>query len=198
MTSSIPSSTPVRRFVATCVERVRNGEQLHTRIVPEQELPQRPDDTCRFEGYLHRGAWVGRHGYVALVSLVVAWLAWAIADRSSTSAEVDAWLSWVSVGATGLGLLSIAALVAAGLIGRTRIEVVIDVREQPLDAARLRSFAGWRTGRASQWLFARGGVLPDAVLAADEVGIRILGLDGPRDARPPEPRPVRPRRRAAA
>lgn len=198
MMSSTPSSTPVRRFVAACVERVRNREQLHTRIVPEQELPELPDGTYRFEGYLHQGAWVGRHGYAALVSLMVAWLAWALANRSSTSAGVDAWLSRFSLGAMVLGLLSLAAVVVAGSIGRTSIEVVIDARDQPLDAARLRAFATWRTGRSSQWLFARGGVLPDAALAADEVGIRIIALEGPRDARPPEPRPVRPRRRAAA
>ena len=80
--SPSPSSrTATGRFHDTCIEWLRDHEQLHTRVLPGEHIPVDDDGFARVRGHLVASSRTGAIAFAGLVALVASWLLLELGDR---------------------------------------------------------------------------------------------------------------------
>ncbi|MCA9648626.1 MAG: hypothetical protein H6712_26945 [Myxococcales bacterium] len=170
--SPSPSSrTATGRFHDTCIEWLRDHEQLHTRVLPGEHIPVDDDGFARVRGHLVASSRTGAIAFAGLVALVASWLLLELGDR----------LARLEVGPTVVALGW--ALVVAGVFAlcgawwedrrtRTAVLVLLDGAPAPVSAERLQPLAAGPAATERRWVIARGGFEPEALELAATLGIR--------------------------
>lgn len=169
-----------RRFHTRSLEWLRDHEQLHMRVLPEEVLPEENSGLTLVHGHLVASRHWGSLAYAGLVLLVAAWLLIATDARFGPRGSV--------LGAVGLAALVLAWLAfvgAAWSYWHTRtpvlVLVLLDDEDRPASWERLEAFAARVVRGQQRWALARQGFEPVALELGARAGLRCL--DGPRPER---------------
>ncbi len=172
----LPSDSSVtRRFVRDVVTWARRFAGVHTRALPEHDLPP-TDGVSRFSGHRLGPSRFGEWGYVAFL----------VCTASTLAMQFDGLLGgwrWRAIGLAGFVVATLLTGFAFVLWQRAKqpLDVFIVRGHNAVTRRRLHAIVQAHPGGAPAgdlWIFARAGFSPGALQLGRDRSIRCLVQDG--------------------